>query len=43
MDTTASRRVVHSVTLAAIGKYVMVMLCYLRVRTTEYQLRTDNN
>ena len=43
MDTTTSRRVVHSVTLAAIGKYVMVMLCYLRVRTTEYQLRTDNN
>ena len=30
MDTTTSRRVVHSVTLAAIGKYVMVMLCYLR-------------
>ena len=30
MDTTTSRRVVHSVTLAAIGKYVMVMLCNLR-------------
>ena len=26
MDTTTSRRVVHSVTLAAIGKYQMVVL-----------------
>ena len=26
MDTTTSRRIVHSVTLAAIGKYQMVML-----------------
>ena len=40
-DTTTSRRTVHSVRLAAIGKYQMVMLCCHYLRVMEYNLHIE--